>query len=71
MPDTIGDQWSFDVQNLFDQSVGVVATFPSPSYMNFGGHHGTIANMTPTYDVVGDSFYEMWLLTEGPSSDDH
>lgn len=56
MPDAIGAQWDFDVQNLLDQSVGVVATFPHNSHMNTDSNRDAIALMTPTFDTVGDSF---------------
>jgi len=51
IPDTIGQQWHFDAQNLFDQSVGVVNTFPSTSYMNYDGDRDTIASVIPTFHI--------------------
>jgi len=56
MPDTIGTQWAFNAQNTFDQSIGVVATFPPTSHMNYDEHRDAIAPVTPSFNVVGDSF---------------
>jgi hypothetical protein len=39
--------------------------------MNCDEYRDTIASVTPTIDIVGDSFRELWLLTEGPISGDH
>lgn len=32
--------------------------------MNYDEYRDTIASVTPAVDIVGDSFCELWLLTE-------
>jgi len=51
IPDAIGTSWSFGIQNLLDQSTGVVAAFPSTSHMNYDEYRDTIASVTPATDI--------------------
>lgn len=53
MPVPTGAPWTFDIQNMLDQSFGIVPTFPPASDMGCGGHRNTIA---PTLNIVGDFF---------------